>query len=636
MKTQRIILQHKNQIAIASGILIAAAFAAKWLAHWQLGWQVAMVTASIIGFLPIAIQAYQALRVKVVSIELLVTIAVLGAFVIGEYNESAIVTFLFLFGALLEQKTLEKTRSAISQLTKMAPASALLLDEAGTIEKVDIDEVVAGDLLLVKTGAQVPVDGVISEGRGHLNEASVTGEAQMAAKSVGDKVFAGTILENGTLKVTAEKVGEDTTFGKIIELVEEAQDAKSNAEGVIDKFAKYYTPAVLLLALVVGVVTQDLRLAITILVLGCPGALVIGVPVSSVAGIGNGAKNGILIKGGQVLDTFSQVDTFVFDKTGTLTEGKPTVAVVRSYNHSLSEEKLLMLTAAVERESDHPLGQAITRYAALENYPAVTETKVIKGQGLMASVAGYQLLVGNEKLLQAGNVQLSAALQKELSQLQREGNSTVLTAVDGQLALLIGIKDQIRKEAASTLEQLRKMGAKQLVMLTGDNQAAADLVGQQLALNTVKGGLLPEKKSAYVRQLQASGHKVAFVGDGVNDSPSIALADIGIAMGNGTDVAVETSDIVLMQSNFANLVQGYGLTKKTVANMKENIAIAVGTVLFLLIGLVAGYIYMASGMLVHELSILVVVINGMRLLGYRTKHDQVTVSEKDLTATLLE
>ncbi len=636
MKTQRIILQHKNQIAIASGILIAAAFAAKWLAHWQLGWQVAMVTASIIGFLPIAIQAYQALRVKVVSIELLVTIAVLGAFVIGEYNESAIVTFLFLFGALLEQKTLEKTRSAISQLTKMAPASALLLDEAGTIEKVDIDEVVAGDLLLVKTGAQVPVDGVISEGRGHLNEASVTGEAQMAAKSVGDKVFAGTILENGTLKVTAEKVGEDTTFGKIIELVEEAQDAKSNAEGVIDKFAKYYTPAVLLLALVVGVVTQDLRLAITILVLGCPGALVIGVPVSSVAGIGNGAKNGILIKGGQVLDTFSQVDTFVFDKTGTLTEGKPTVAVVRSYNHSLSEEELLMLTAAVERESDHPLGQAITRYAALENYPAVTETKVIKGQGLMASVAGYQLLVGNEKLLQAGNVQLSAALQKELSQLQREGNSTVLIAVDGHLALLIGIKDQIRKEAASTLQQLRKMGAKQLVMLTGDNQAAADLVGQQLALNTVKGGLLPEEKSAYVRQLQASGHKVAFVGDGVNDSPSIALADIGIAMGNGTDVAVETSDIVLMQSNFANLVQGYGLTKKTVANMKENIAIAVGTVLFLLIGLVAGYIYMASGMLVHELSILVVVINGMRLLGYRTKHDQVTVSEKDLTATLLE
>lgn len=636
MKTQRNILQHKNQIAIASGILIAAAFAAKWLAHWQLGWQLAMVTASIIGFLPIAIQAYQALRVKVVSIELLVTIAVLGAFVIGEYNESAIVTFLFLFGALLEQKTLEKTRSAISQLTKMAPASALLLDEAGTIEKVDIDEVVAGDLLLVKTGAQVPVDGVITEGRGHLNEASVTGEAQMAAKSIGDKVFAGTILENGTLKVTAEKVGEDTTFGKIIELVEEAQDAKSNAEGVIDKFAKYYTPAVLLLALVVGVVTQDLRLAITILVLGCPGALVIGVPVSSVAGIGNGAKNGILIKGGQVLDTFSQVDTFVFDKTGTLTEGKPTVAVVRSYNHSLSEEKLLMLTAAVERESDHPLGQAITRYAALENYPAVTETKVIKGQGLMASVAGYQLLVGNEKLLQAGNVQLSAALQKELSQLQREGNSTVLIAVDGQLALLIGIKDQIRKEAASTLQQLRKMGAKQLVMLTGDNQAAADLVGQQLALNTVKGGLLPEEKSAYVRQLQASGHKVAFVGDGVNDSPSIALADIGIAMGNGTDVAVETSDIVLMQSNFANLVQGYGLTKKTVANMKENIAIAVGTVLFLLIGLVAGYIYMASGMLVHELSILVVVINGMRLLGYRTKHDQVTVSEKDLTATLLE
>lgn len=616
MKIQRFILQHKTQTAIVSGALIAAAFAVKGLFHWQTGWQAALIAASILGFLPIAIQAYQALRVKVVSIELLVTIAVLGAFIIGEYNESAIVTFLFLFGALLEQKTLEKTRSAISELTKMAPASALLLDEAGGIEKVAIDEVATGDRLLVKTGAQVPVDGVIAEGSGHLNEASVTGESQMAAKGIGDRVFAGTILENGTLKVTAEKVGEDTTFGKIIELVEEAQDAKSGAERFIDKFAKYYTPAVLLLALAVGGFTRDLRLAITILVLGCPGALVIGVPVSSVAGIGNGAKNGILIKGGEVLDAFSKVDTFVFDKTGTLTDGKPTVAAIKDYDSSLALTELLALTAAVERESDHPLGQAITAYAAVTDYPAVSETKVVKGQGIAATVAGHQLLVGNEKLLATAGVLLPAQLQADLELLQKAGHSTVLTAVDAKAALLIGIKDQIRPEAAGALQQLRRMGAKQLVMLTGDNQATADRVGQQLALDVVKGGLLPEDKSAYVRQLQAAGRQVAFVGDGVNDSPSLALADIGIAMGSGTDVAVETSDVVLMQSSFANLVHGYGLTKKTVANMKENIAIAVGTVLFLLIGLVVGYIYMASGMLVHELSILVVVVNGMRLLGY--------------------
>ncbi|MGX7292670.1 HAD-IC family P-type ATPase, partial [Enterococcus diestrammenae] len=271
MKMQRQILQHKNHLAIISGGLIVAAYLFQWGFHWSAGWQGAMILASILGFVPIALQAYQALRVKVVSIELLVSIAVLGAFFIGEYNESAIVTFLFLFGALLEQKTLEKTRSAISALTKMAPATAILVGTEGELEKVAIDEVAAGDRLLVKTGAQVPVDGVIASGSGHLNEASVTGESKMAAKTVGDRVFAGTILENGTLQVTTEKVGEDTTFGKIIELVEEAQDAKSGAERFIDKFAKYYTPAVLLLALVVGVITADLRLAITILVLGCPG-----------------------------------------------------------------------------------------------------------------------------------------------------------------------------------------------------------------------------------------------------------------------------------------------------------------------------------------------------------------------------
>lgn len=618
MKMQRQILQHKNHLAIISGGLIVAAYLFQWGFHWSAGWQGAMILASILGFVPIALQAYQALRVKVVSIELLVSIAVLGAFFIGEYNESAIVTFLFLFGALLEQKTLEKTRSAISALTKMAPATAILVGAEGELEKVAIDEVAAGDRLLVKTGAQVPVDGIIASGSGHLNEASVTGESKMAAKTVGDRVFAGTILENGTLQVTTEKVGEDTTFGKIIELVEEAQDAKSGAERFIDKFAKYYTPAVLLLALVVGVLTGDLRLAITILVLGCPGALVIGVPVSSVAGIGNGAKHGILIKGGDVLDSFSKVDTFVFDKTGTLTDGKPTVAKVTSYG-KISPAEALVLAAAVERESDHPLGQAILDYAAVKEYPVVSQTQVIKGQGIAANVANHQVLVGNGKLLASHKIQLTAALQQDLTALEASGHSTVFVAIDEAPALLIGIKDQIRPEAAKTLQQLRQMGAKQLVMLTGDNQATADLVGRTLGLDVVQGGLLPEDKSAYVRQLQAQGHKVAFVGDGVNDSPSIALADIGIAMGNGTDVAVETSDVVLMQSSFANLVQAYGLTKKTVLNMKENILIAVGVVLFLLVGLIVGYIYMASGMLVHELSILVVVVNGMRLLGYRVK-----------------
>ncbi|NLK20217.1 MAG: HAD-IC family P-type ATPase, partial [Synergistaceae bacterium] len=322
---QRLILGWKNQIALIGGILIAVGFTAELgfkneqLAVWSL------VVASVLGAAPIAIQAYQALRFKVVSIDVLVTIAVTGAFIIRNFEESAIDTFLFLFGAYLEQRTLNKTRAAIKELTEMAPESALKLMESGEFEEVDVDEVDVGDVLLVKTGAKVPVDGAVLSGEGAVNEASITGESLPVEKEKGSGVFAGTILDNGTLQIVADRVGEDTTFGRIIELVEEAQDSKSEAERFIDRFSKYYTPAVLVMATVVWAVSRNLELAITILVLGCPGALVIGVPVSNVAGIGNGARHGVLLKGSEVIGDFSRLDTMVFDKTGTLTAGNPSV-----------------------------------------------------------------------------------------------------------------------------------------------------------------------------------------------------------------------------------------------------------------------------------------------------------------------
>ena len=616
MKIQRTILKHKNHLAIITGVLIVVAYIFKWLFKLDQGYEISMMIASIVGFVPILIQSYQALRVKVISIELLVTIAVFAAFLIGEYNESAIVTFLFLFGALLEQKTLEKTRSSIKALTEMAPASALRVT-GDDIEEIDIDDVEEDDVLLIKTGASVPVDGKIIEGAGHLNEASVTGESKVVSKKVDDQVFAGTILENGTLKVVAEKVGEDTTFGKIIELVEEAQDSKSAAERFIDKFAKYYTPIVLVLALVVGLITQDIRLAITILVLGCPGALVIGVPVSNVAGIGNGAKHGILIKGSEVMNIFNKVDTFVFDKTGTLTKGHPEVSGVKNYTGD--EKENLLLTTSVERESSHPLGQAVVDYAATKDFLPVKKTEVVKRQGIKATVLDKIILIGNEKLMTGNAIALSAQARVDLNTMQQEGNSIILVAINGQLAQLIGIKDQVRPEAKEALADLKKLGAKQLIMLSGDNQTTAEIIGKELGMDEIRGSLLPENKADYIKQLQADGHTVAFVGDGVNGSPSIALADVGIAMGSGTDVAVETSDVVLMKSGLNNLAHAYGLTKKTVLNMRENITISIATVAFLLIGLIAGYIYMTSGMLVHELSIFVVIINGMRLLTYGKK-----------------
>lgn len=622
MKIQGFLTKHTNQITLITGILIVLGMLSKYLFQFTLGYQVILAVASVIAVIPIAVRAWSALRNKVFSIELLVSIAVIGAFIIGEFNESAIVTFLFLFGSYLESKTLQKTRTAIKGLTDMSPTTATLVTADGT-EEVDVDDVDEGDVVLVKTGSQVPVDGVVVEGNGYLNEASITGEARQINKQLNDSVYSGTMVENGYLKIKATQVGDDTTFAKIIELVEEAQDTKSKAEKFIDRFAQYYTPAVLVLAVLVFAFSRDFRLAITVLVLGCPGALVIGAPVSNVAGIGNGAKRGILIKGGEVVDTFAKVDTLVFDKTGTLTEGNTAVTTMHTYTTNADNQ--LALAAAIEGVSDHPLGQAIVTYAAQKSAgvaPVLDDTETVKGQGICAKVGDQTVVIGNQKMLTAHQIELNPAQLKDLNDLQAGGQSTVIMAVDGQVQLIFGIADTIRPGVKDSLAALKAQGIKKLVMLTGDNQLTAQAVADELNLDEVHANLLPEEKVEYVKNLKADGNTVAFIGDGINDSPSIANADIGIAMGSGTDVAIDTSDVVLMQSSFPALVHAHGLAKKTVLNTRENIFIAIATVAFLLIGLVLGYIYMASGMFVHEASILVVIFNAMRLINFQTKFDK--------------
>lgn len=622
MKIQGFLTKHTNQITLITGILIVLGMLSKYLFQFTLGYQVILAVASVIAVIPIAVRAWSALRNKVFSIELLVSIAVIGAFIIGEFNESAIVTFLFLFGSYLESKTLQKTRTAIKGLTDMSPTTATLVTAVGT-EEVDVDDVDEGDVVLVKTGSQVPVDGVVVEGNGYLNEASITGEARQINKQLNDSVYSGTMVENGYLKIKATQVGDDTTFAKIIELVEEAQDTKSKAEKFIDRFAQYYTPAVLVLAVLVFAFSRDFRLAITVLVLGCPGALVIGAPVSNVAGIGNGAKRGILIKGGEVVDTFAKVDTLVFDKTGTLTEGNTAVTAMHTYTTNADNQ--LALAAAIEGVSDHPLGQAIVTYAAQKSAgvtPVLDDTETVKGQGICAKVGDQTVVIGNQKMLTAHQIELNPAQLKDLNDLQAGGQSTVIMAVDGQVQLIFGIADTIRPGVKDSLAALKAQGIKKLVMLTGDNQLTAQAVADELNLDEVYANLLPEEKVEYVKKLKADGNTVAFIGDGINDSPSIANADIGIAMGSGTDVAIDTSDVVLMQSSFSALVHAHGLAKKTVLNTRENIFIAIATVAFLLIGLVFGYIYMASGMFVHEASILVVIFNAMRLINFQTKFDK--------------
>ena len=616
---QRFILGKKNHIALIIAVLIVIGFTSELgfknevVAIWSLA------IASIFGVAPIAIQAYQALKVKVVSIDVLVTIAVVGAFFIKDFEESAIVTFLFLFGAFLEQRTLNRTRSAIKELTEMAPESALKQMENGEFEEVEVGAVDVGDILLVKTGAKVPVDGTVLSGEGHINEASITGESVPIGKRKDSGVYAGTILENGTLQIIADRVGEDTTFGRIIELVEEAQDSKSEAERFIDRFSKYYTPAVLVLAIIVWLFSRDIELAITILVLGCPGALVIGVPVSNVAGIGNGARHGILLKGSEVIGDFSKVDTFVFDKTGTLTIGNPKVADKELYTDKVDE--VLTYLASVENESDHPLAKAIVEHIGVTKLYPVEKTDVAQGGGIVAQVDGHSVAVGNATLMERENVNLSEKARADIARFEKNGNSLVLVSVDSELKALMGIRDQIRPGVKEDLQKLMKLGVKKLVLLSGDNQGTVDLVARELGLTEAHGHMLPRDKSAYIEELKSKGHIVAFVGDGVNDSPSLALAQIGIAMGSGTDVAIETSDVVLMNSDFRRLPHALGLTKATANNMRQNIVIAVGVVLVLLASVFfSEWMNMSIGMLVHEASILIVILNGMRLLRYKLKY----------------
>ena len=615
---QRLLLTNKNKITLISAILIVIAFVSRLAFGLDIIFNIGLIIASVLGVAPIAIQAFQALRVKVVSIDLLVTIAVAGAFIIKNYEEAAIVTFLFLFGAYLEQRTLNKTRSAIKELTEMAPESALKQLDSGEFEEVDVDEVDIGDILLVKTGAKVPVDGTVISGEGHINEASITGEPVPVSKGKDSQVYAGTILENGTIQVRADRVGEDTTFGKIIELVEEAQDSKSEAERFIDRFAKYYTPLVLLLSFIVGLISKDVELAITILVLGCPGALVIGVPVSNVAGIGNGARKGVLLKGSEVINDFSKLDVLVFDKTGTLTVGNPKVADVNYYTEKTKETQAYL--SSIERESDHPLAKAIVEYIGDVDPYEVENTNVVKGGGIVADINGSRVSVGNLALMESEGISLSQEVLSDVKAFEKRGNSIVLTAVDGELRTLIGIRDQIRPGVKQDLERIKRLGVKELIVLSGDNQGTVDLVASELGLTKAHGNMLPEDKSAYIERLQAQGKIVAFVGDGVNDSPSLALADIGIAMGSGTDVAIETSDVVLMNSDFSRLPHALGLTKATARNMRQNIVIAVGVVLVLLAAVFfSEWMNMSIGMLVHEASILLVILNGMRLLRFRLR-----------------
>ncbi len=581
-----------------------------------------MLAATFIAGYPIAVNAIQAIRFRILGIDALVTLAVIGAIYIREFWEAAAVTFLFMLGNYLESRALEKTRSAIKSLLELAPDLARVVRDGIEIE-ISPDEVIKDEIVIVKPGEKIPVDGKVVEGNAYVNQASITGESMPVSKANDDGVFSGTILESGYLKIRAEKVGDDTTFARILEMVEEAQDKKAKTQKFLEVFAEYYTPGIVVLAIAVYFLTKNLPLSLTLLVIACPGALVIATPVSIVAGIGNGAKNGVLIKGGEIIEKIGTVKVIAFDKTGTLTEGRPQVTNIKAYG--MGEIELLKLTASAESYSEHPLAQAII--AKANSYPEITllapeESEIITGQGLKAKVGERTLVVGNRKILSENSLEIPADIGEYINSEESAGQTAVIIAdlTSAQIIGVISIADTVRDDAIHLVRRLRASGVKKIVMLTGDNERAAQAIAKQIGLDGYYAELLPEDKVKILKELQARYGTVAMVGDGVNDAPALASADLGIAIGGaGTDVAMETADLVLMSAEIIKLSYAIGLSRATVINMKQNIYFAVSVVFILLIGVLAKLVFLSSGMLVHILSVLAVIINAIRLLGYKEK-----------------
>lgn len=623
-------------LVISSGTLILLSLAVGLVFSTTLLKEILMVAAALIAGADIASRAFISLRNKHISIELLVTIATVGALVIGEYWEAAAVTFLFILGAYLEARTLSQTRQVLQGLLDLAPTTVIVLRDGKQLE-VDPMEVIPGEWALFKPGSKIAVDGVVVEGHSAVDESAITGESMPEDKEVGSRVFAGTVNQDGLLKVEATGVGADTTLARIIRRVEEAQDEKAPTQRFIEKFAQWYTPFIIVLSIVSYLITRDIELALTLLVIGCPGALVISTPVSVVAGIGRAAKSGILIKGGEYLENAGKISVLAIDKTGTLTEGKPTVTDVISLQPELQLEnagssfrsnsrmefgwdepqsEVLRWAAIAEAGSEHPLAKAVLK--AAKNFgevPEASDFDTCTGRGVRAFFDGVEIAVGSQVLMKELAILVPEEAQEHLLRLKTSGKTTVLVSYDGKVAGIIAIADKPRENAREVIARLKEIGLKKVVMLTGDDARTAQSIATQLGVNDVLSQLLPEDKLQVIRDLQKEGHVVAMVGDGINDAPALAAANIGIAMGAaGTDIAIETADVALMADDLMKIPEAIKISKATLQNIHQNVWIALVTVTILLFGVIFGKVHMAGGMLIHEASVLVVILNGMRLM----------------------
>ena len=609
----------KGRLTIASGVALAVAWGIGKLVPELDVW--IFTAAMLVGLLPIARRAFMAAMVGTpFSIEMLMTIAAVGAVIIGAGEEAATVVFLFLIGELLEGVAAGKARASIQSLTDLVPKTALV-EESGKTREVQAESLSVGAVILVRPGDRIPADGTILSGESAIDEAPVTGESTPVRKGSEAIVFAGTVNGDAALRIRVTAAAADNTIARVVKLVEEAQESKAPTERFIDRFSRYYTPGVVVVGALVAVVPPLLMggswgewvyKGLAILLIGCPCALVISTPAAIAASLSSGARRGLLLKGGAVLENIGKVTAVAFDKTGTLTEGKPKVTDIVGLG--MGNMEVLRFAAALETGSNHPLARAILDRAAADgtDVPTIIDAKAIGGKGVSGTVDGIEVFLGSPQAA-ADRVSLTPEQSARIAELNDEGKTVSVLVVKGAAAGLLAMRDEPRADAAAGLKALADAGIK-TIMLTGDNRRTAQAIGKALGIE-VRAELLPEDKQRIVGELKRQGLRVAKVGDGINDAPALAAADVGIAMGGGTDVALETADAAVLHGRVGDVKEMIDLSKRTMSNIGQNITIALGLKGVFLVTTIVGITGLWPAILADTGATVLVTMNALRLLG---------------------
>ena len=577
------------------------------------------LAAALVGSVYIWWSAIGGIRERDFTADIPVSFATAAALIIGQYSAAAVVAVLLLLGGMLEEFVSARAGNALDSLAKLLP-DRVTVRRDGEDLVVPLEEVQSADLVLIRSGDRIPIDGVVARGIASVNQAAITGESLAVEKQQGDAVFAGTLNELGALEVRATKVGEETTLGQIRRMVEEAQRQKAPIERILNRYAKFYTPAALILGALVWWVSGDILRAITILIVFCPCVMVLATPTALVASIGNAALRGSLVKKGATIEALAKVTAVAFDKTGTLTFGQPKLATIQPLEE-MTETELLRLAAIAEKLSEHPLGRAIVQ-AALAREVAVPDPEefiVLPGLGVQARIDEGEVIIGRPRLLSEQGITVQEEVAVRARNLASVGRTVILVAHNRQVVGMLVLEDTLRPEAGQVIRRLKKLGIR-TVLVTGDNSVTAERIAGELGISEVHADVLPAQKVEIVKQLQAQGMNVAFVGDGVNDGPALATANVGVAMGlGGTDVAIETAEIALLSDDLTKLPHLLSLSRQAMRAIKQNLIFSL-SVLAIAVGLaIPGILLPVTGALLHELSSIPVIANSARLIGIKER-----------------